>query len=111
MLKDLDPLLKHLPPKTANALTLAITRCGKELGIGPDWVQRWIGFTVVADAMASYAPDGTPLFEFKGGAAIEMRMRQLKRVGTQPAAGQSAAVRPRFGRGRPRISTRRTKVL
>lgn len=91
MLKDLDPLLNHLPPKTAQAFKQAITKCGKELGIGPEWVQRWIAFTVVADGLASYAADGKPLFEFKGGAAIEMRMRQLERGGR----GDDHAVRPR----------------
>jgi len=95
MLQDLDPLLKQLPPKTASALTQAIIRCGKELGIGPEWVQRWIGFTIVADALSSYASDGTPLFELKGGAAIEMRMRQLKRIDAQTPVTDAATVRPR----------------
>lgn len=89
MYTDLEPLLKSLPPKTASALTQAINRCGQQLGIGPDWVQRWIGFTVVADGLASHAPDGTPLFEFKGGAAIEMRMRPLARGGEQGAAAST----------------------
>ena len=91
MFKDLEPLLKNLPPKTASAFTQAINKCGRALGIGPDWVQRWVGFTVVADGLACYAPDGEPLFQFKGGAAIEMRMRQLRRAG-QPG---EPAIRPR----------------
>jgi len=95
MLKDLDPLLNNLPPKTTSALKQAINKCGAELGMGPDWVQRWIGFTVVADALASHAPDGEPAFHFKGGAAIEMRMRQLRPTARQAAADSAKAVRPR----------------
>lgn len=91
MLKNLTPLLKRLPPSTAHALAQAINKCGRELGIGPDWVQRWVAFTVVADALASYAPDGEPAFHFKGGAAIEMRMRQL-RTASDPAP---EGIRPR----------------
>ena len=74
MLEDLGPLLKNLPPRTATALVQAINRCGEELDIGPDWVQRWIGFTVVADALTRYSPEGEPVFELKGGAAIKMRL-------------------------------------
>jgi len=91
MLKDLDPLLKNLPPATAQALTQAINKCGRELGIGPDWVQRWVAFTIVADALASYAPDGEPSFQFKGGAAIELRMRQLRKASDPAPDG----IRPR----------------
>lgn len=86
MLKDLDPLLNNLPPKTAQALTQAINKCGRELGMGQEWVQRWVAFTIVADALASYAPDGEPAFHFKGGAAIELRMRQLRKA-SDPAPG------------------------
>ncbi len=95
MLKDLGPLLKNLPPTTATALTQAVVRCGKELGIGPDWVQRWIGFTVVADVLSSYAPAGTPLFELKGGVAVEMRLRQLRRADASTTDGQVAHLQPR----------------
>ncbi|HEX6537256.1 MAG TPA: nucleotidyl transferase AbiEii/AbiGii toxin family protein [Gemmatimonadaceae bacterium] len=91
MRKEIRPLLRNLPPKTARALTQAITNCGKELGIGAEWVQRWVAFTVVADGLASWAIDGTPLFEFKGGAAIELRLRQLQRGGQS----DDRAVRPR----------------
>jgi len=45
---------------------------------------------VVADALASYAPDGAAVFEFKGGAAIEMRLHRLH----QPTAA-STPFRPR----------------
>ena len=94
MLNDLAPLLKQLPPSTASALTAAIGKCGKELGMGPDWVQRWIAFTVVADGLASYAPTGEPAFEFKGGAAIEMRLRHLQAAGAAEAAATAdSAVR------------------
>lgn len=95
MLDDLGPLLKNLPPRTASALAQAITRCGKELGIETDWVQRWVGFTIVADALASYTADGVPPFELKGGAAIEMRMRQLERANVQRTTAGPATVRPR----------------
>lgn len=77
MLDNLQPLLKTIPPKTANALRQAIKVCGQQLGMGDDWVQRWVAFTVVADALAAYTPSGEPVFEFKGGAAIEMRFREL----------------------------------
>ena len=76
MLEELRPLLKNLPPRTANALVHAINRCGEELNIGSDWVQRWIGFTVVADALTRYTLGGEPAFELKGGAAIELRLRR-----------------------------------
>lgn len=82
MLDELGPLLKNLPPKTAGALVQAINRCGREIGMGPAWVRRWVGFTVVADALASYAPEGEQVFELKGGAAIEMRLRQFAREGS-----------------------------
>lgn len=94
MLKDLDPLLKTLPPQTKAALVTAISKCGQQLGMGPDWVQRWLSFTIVADALASYAPNGEPAFEFKGGAAIEMRMRQLS-LNRDDASRMTGTVRPR----------------
>jgi len=53
--------------------------------VGPDWVQRWIGFTVVADALARYAPEGEPAFELKGGAAIELRMGRPTPPGDEQA--------------------------
>ncbi len=95
MLKDLTPLLSNLPPKTAAAFTQAVARCSEQLGIGPDWVRRWISFTVVADALASYAPDGSSVFELKGGAAIEMRMRQLGRPRSDGTRDTRNDVRPR----------------
>lgn len=91
MLDTLDPLLKHLPPKTKTALVAAINACAKQLNLGPDWVQRWLSFTVVADALASYAPAGAAVFEFKGGAAIEMRLHRLH----QPSVTVGASFRPR----------------
>jgi hypothetical protein len=91
MHKELGPLLGNLPPKTAQALTQAINKCGRELGMGPDWVRRWVAFTVVAESLAGYAPDGQPAFHFKGGAAIELRLRQL---GTH-TAGATAFMQPR----------------
>jgi len=90
MLDNLDPLLKHVPPRTKAAMVSAINACAKQLNVGPDWVQRWLSFTVVADALASYAPDGAAVFEFKGGAAIEMRLHRLH----QPTTGTSS-FRPR----------------
>ena len=83
MHEGLDQLLNHLPPKTAGALVQAINRCGAQLGIGPDWVRRWIGFTVVADALAQYQPN---TFELKGGAAIELRLRRFEGAPVRPRA-------------------------
>lgn len=80
MRNDFPPLLKHLPPKTRAALSQAVTRCSDALDMGPDWVQRWIGFTVVADALSSHTLQGASAFEFKGDAAIELRLRQLRRA-------------------------------
>ena len=74
MIDELGPLLNNLPPKTAGALVQAVNRCSEELGVGPDWVRRWMGFTVVSDALARYAPEGQRVFELKGGAAIELRL-------------------------------------
>jgi hypothetical protein len=94
MRADLEPLLQNLPPKTKSALLQAINACSTKLNMGPDWVQRWLSFTVVADALASYAPGGAPIFEFKGGAAIEMRMRRLSAAdATSP--GTAATLTPR----------------
>jgi hypothetical protein len=87
---DIQPLLKNLPPKTKGALMQAIALYGTKLHMGPDWVQRWLSFTVIADALACYAPDGAPMFEFKGGAAIEMRMRRL-----QADEGAAPGITPR----------------
>jgi hypothetical protein len=77
MRPDLEPLLKNLPPRTKAALVQAINACSKQLNMAPDWVQRWLSFTVVADALTRYATATGALFEIKGGAAIEMRMRRL----------------------------------
>ncbi len=98
MLEELGPLLKNLPPKTAAALVQAINRCGRELGIGPEWVRRWIAFTVVADALTHYSPDGEPMFELKGGAAIEMRLRRLVREEARAGEVQGTELRPRATR-------------
>jgi hypothetical protein len=81
--EGLGQLLNHLPPKTAGALVQAINRCGAQLGIGPDWVRRWIGFTIVADALAQYQPN---VFELKGGAAIELRLRRFDGAAVRPRA-------------------------
>lgn len=83
MHEGLGQLLNHLPPKTAGALVQAINRCGAQLEIGPDWVRRWIGFTVVADALAQYEPN---VFELKGGAAIELRLRRFDGAAVRPRA-------------------------
>lgn len=74
MLDELGALLNNLPPKTAGTLVQAVNRCGEELGVGPDWVRRWTAFTVVGDALARCAAEGKPVFELKGGAAIELRL-------------------------------------
>ncbi len=76
MLSTLEPLLSTLPPKTKTALLAAINRCGTKLGMPPNWVQRWIGFALVADALLKNRDDAASLFEIKGGAAIELRLRQ-----------------------------------
>jgi hypothetical protein len=60
-------------------------------------VQRWLSFILVADALARYRPDGESLFELKGGAAIELRMRRLKPLGADGIAPE-ASVRPRATR-------------
>ncbi len=91
MRDTLDPLLKQLPPKTKTALVAAINACAKQLNLGPEWVQRWLSFTIVADALASYAPNGSAVFELKGGAALELRLHQLQRSDTEA----TAALRPR----------------
>ena len=76
MIPELAPLLKHLPPKTVRALHEAIHACSRQMGMPTDWVQRWVAFTLIADALAEPAPDGQPRFQLKGGAAIELRLRQ-----------------------------------
>jgi len=93
MLEELSPLLKDLPPRTASALVQAINRCGEELNIGSDWVQRWIGFTVVADALTRYALGGEPAFELKGGAAIELRLRWPEKGSAGGTPAQPRATR------------------
>jgi hypothetical protein len=75
MIPSDPPFLKNLPPRTLQALQQAINVCGRQIGMTPDWVQRWIAFTIVADALTQNAPDGVSLFELKGGAAIELRLR------------------------------------
>jgi hypothetical protein len=69
------PFLKNLPPRTLGALQQAINVCSKQMGMPPDWVQRWVAFTIVADALSDATVDGASLFELKGGAAIELRLR------------------------------------
>lgn len=97
MIKDLGPLLKNLPPKTGAAMTEAIRVCGDKLHRGPDWVRRWIAFTVVGDALARYGPSGDPLFQFKGGAAIELRLRRVN-ANTSARDSSTLAARPRASR-------------
>lgn len=97
MIEDLEPLLKHLPPKTSAAMTEAIRICGDRLHRGPDWVRRWIAFTVVGDALTSDGPQGSPHFEFKGGAAIELRLRRLK-AGATSSESLRTAPQPRVTR-------------
>lgn len=93
---DLKPLLKTLPPRTKSALIQAINACGEQLKMPADWVQRWLSFTVVADALTRYMPAGDSVFEIKGGAAIEMRMRRLS---IAPAGDEtSSSVQPRATR-------------
>lgn len=70
------PFLKHLPPKTLSALRQAINACSDAMGMAPDWVQRWIAFTLVAGALTKPRTGTAPQFELKGGAAIELRLRQ-----------------------------------
>lgn len=61
--------------------------------MGPDWVQRWLSFIVVADALARYRQEGEPVFELKGGAAIELRLRRPRPHSASPSV--STGVRPR----------------
>ena len=98
MLDELGPLLKNLPPRTASALVQAMNRCAAHLGVGSDWVQRWIGFTVVADALGRYAPHGQPKFEMKGGAAIELRLGRPTPVGQTPKSESQPTARARATR-------------
>lgn len=76
--EDLSPLLKNLPPKTYQALQHAILRYSERRGRPSDWVQRWIGFVVVGDALTRHHIDGRPAFELKGGAAIELRILEQR---------------------------------
>lgn len=76
MLDDVQPLLKHLPPTTLNAFQRAVQICSRQLGLPADWVQRWIAFTVIADALTAGEGDSPAPFELKGGVAIELRLRR-----------------------------------
>lgn len=76
MIPELAPLLTHLPPRTVRALHEAIHACSRQMGMPTDWVQRWVAFTLIAGALTEPAPDGQPRFQLKGGAAIELRLRQ-----------------------------------
>lgn len=99
MLESLKPLLAILPPRNSRAMTEAIRRCGDTLDRGPDWVRRWIAFTIVGDALASHGPQGEPQFQFKGGAAIELRLRRLAITdATSTAAATTPAPQPRTTR-------------
>jgi len=96
MHEDLAPLLKNLPPKTKRALDDAIRFCGEQIGMEPGWVQRWLSFTLVADALARYEIDGAPAFEIKGGAAIELRMRRLApRAAGGEGENKTTTIQPR----------------
>jgi hypothetical protein len=75
MIPDHLPFLRHLPPRTLRALQQAINVCSRQAGLPPDWVQRWVAFTIVADALTQTRGDGVSAFELKGGAAIELRLR------------------------------------
>ncbi len=113
MPEELRPLLKNLPPRTARTLLQAVNRCGEELNIGADWVRRWIGLMVVADALTRYALGGEPTFELKGGAAIELSLRWLDKgnVG-HPDRQEPLLIRsqgylvrsPPFSRGHPQAA-------
>ena len=74
MFAELEPLLSTLPPSTQRALQQAINACSRQLNRPPDWVQRWVSFTVVADALTKRTRDGEMVFHLKGGAAIELRL-------------------------------------
>jgi hypothetical protein len=76
MFADLAPLLNTLPPSTQRALQQAINACGRQLNRPPDRVQRWVSFTIVADALTKRTRDGEMMFHLKGGAAIELRLGQ-----------------------------------
>ncbi len=75
MFDDLEPLLKTLPPSTHRRLLEAIDTCSKKIERPPDWVQRWLSFTLLADALTQRVQNGEPVFQLKGGAAIELRLR------------------------------------
>jgi hypothetical protein len=91
--EDFDPLLTHLPPKTAAALLAAIRVYGERVNMPPEWVQQWVAFMLVADALARYALEGNCPFELKGGAAIELRLRHLA-----PADKGGPKIQPRATR-------------
>lgn len=76
MFADIEPLLNTLPPSTQRALQHAVNVCSRQLNRPPDWVQRWLSFTVVADALTKRTRAGEMVFHLMGGAAIELRLRQ-----------------------------------
>ncbi len=75
MFGDVEPLLKTLPPSTHRRLLEAIDGCSKQIDRPADWVQRWLSFTLLADALTRRTRNGEPVFHLKGGAAIELRLR------------------------------------
>lgn len=81
MHEDLSPLLKILPPRTFRALQQAIHLYSKRQGKSADWVHRWIGFVVVGDALVRHHAEGHPVFELKGGAALELRLHEQRSTG------------------------------
>ena len=81
------PYLKTLPPRTLQALQEAINACSARMGMPPDWVQRWLAFTLVADALTERLVEGRSPFELKGGAAMELRLRQ-QAAGPTPRASK-----------------------
>ena len=76
MFAGIEPLLSKRPPGTLRALQHDINACSRQLNRPPDWVQRWVSFTVVADALTKRKRDGGMVFHLKGGAAIELRLAQ-----------------------------------
>ena len=105
MHEALEPLPKHLPPKTRNALQQAIHACGQKLGMPDDWVQRWLSLNLVADAPTRRRADaptrhrkeGEPAFELKGGAAIELRLRR-PRIPSNDGTASGGGIVPRATR-------------
>lgn len=90
---DLSPLLKVLPPKTLGALQQAIHRYSERQGKPDDWVHRWIGFVVVGDALARHHPGDQPVFELKGGAALELRLHEQRSTGAMDPGLTSRATK------------------